>query len=424
MTNPLNRALAPEAKSIRNFTLLPASSETLANGVPFTYVSGSAQPILHLQFVFEAGRRHERLMGQAGYMDKLLGEGTVCYSAQQVSEHFDAYGAFWQASSGTDWTTVECYCLSKHLSSLLPMLEEILLHSTFPDDEWETVKAISKQQIQVSELKNSYLASTHFKARLFGSHHPYGYRNTPDIIDALGTDDFRAFFRQCLTASRMRLFAAGDLSEAHIELLRQTVGQWPVPDAQPLPALPPLETAFGKHYIERPDALQSALRLGMMSVPRNHPDQIGLQVLTTVLGGYFGSRLMQNIREEKGLTYGIHASLTFLKDMGFLYISADVQKAQCELAMTEVYREIERLRQEPVPAEELETVQNYLCGTLVKSIDSALAVANCHKAIALYQLPADYYDRYTERVWAVTPEQLQDLAQRYWAGPWVEVVAG
>ena len=167
------------------------------------------------------------------------------------------------------------------------------------------------------------------------------------------------------------------------------------------------------YYLERPDALQSAIRLGQISVNRSHPDFVGIQVLSTILGGYFGSRLMANIREDKGYTYGIGAGLSAFKHTGCFVIASEVGVAVCEAALEEIRKEMTLLQQEPVSAEELDLVRNYILGSFLGSLENTLSHADKFKNIYFSGLGYDYYDRYIKTVKSITSDTLQGLAQQY-----------
>lgn len=420
----IDRTQAPEAKKISHFELLKAQTIHLPNGIPITILGEGTQPIIHLQVVFDAGKWHEHAKGQASFMDKMIGEGTSTMSSEQVSGHFEAYGAFWQANTGTDWTTVECFCLAKHLHLLLPVFNEILLDAAFPEEEWETNRTILQQQLKVSQQKTSYNASMTFKQKLFGEHHPYGYKNTEESISALSIESLQSFYTKHIQQGKPRIFVAGQVSDAHVKLIADTFGSWEVKSQESVAIDHEYTTSPGQFYEEKEDAVQSSIRIGKPLFLRNHIDQVPFQVLNTILGGYFGSRLMQNIREDKGLSYGIYSNVSFMKNASFFFVSADVEKSNCDLAISEIYHEMNQLKKELVDEQELNRVKNYICGSLIKSIDSPLAVANCHKAIELYQLHKKYYDLYTSQIWQVSAQHLRTLANRYFTENWVQVANG
>lgn len=421
----LDRTQAPQAKDIKDFTLLPAQKLTLANGIPVTYFSGGVQPIVNLHLEFEVGKADEEHIGEATFMAKMIGEGTAKSNSAEISEAFEAFGAFWQVSASPDWTTVEVYCLSKHLPQILPVLCELLQEATFPEEEWATVQAIGLQQLRVNMEKSSIRASRTFKNRVFGGGHPYGSNTSEDTVKALTTEHLRHFYHQHLVQAPFRVFMSGLLGDKELKLLDNTLGRLTIqPNKVNRKVLPKVSTDKQPYYEEKEGAMQSSIRIGSPFFLKNNPEQVPFTVLNTILGGYFGSRLMQNIREEKGLSYGINSGVIYMKHSGLLYIQAEVLKDRKDEALSEIYKELQILKEELVSEKELTRVKNYRCGSLAKSITSPMSILDCHKAIWMYNLPADYYDTYTANLWRVTSEEVQALAQKYFTEDMVEVVVG
>ncbi|HCN82614.1 MAG TPA: insulinase family protein, partial [Sphingobacteriaceae bacterium] len=168
-----------------------------------------------------------------------------------------------------------------------------------------------------------------------------------------------------------------------------------------------------EHYIERPDAIQSAMRIGQLSVNRNHPDFPDLQVLNTILGGYFGSRLMANIREDKGYTYSIGSAIISLENAGYFFIASEVGTEVCNDAMNEIRKEVGKLKTELISDEELSLVKNYILGSMLGGLENVFSHADKFKNIYFFGLGYDYYERYINRVKHVTPAELLKLAKKY-----------
>ena len=421
----IDRTKAPEARDITSFSLLPAKQHELPNGIPVTYLVGGAQPIITLQIEFEASRLHEPKHGISSYMAKMLGEGTKSHTSGQISEHFEAYGAFWQASASPDRVTLEVYCLAKHFGKVLPMVRELLQEAVFPEEEWMITQAIEAQRLKMNLGRNSFRASRQFKSHIFGAQHPYGYNTQQYDIQAVSAEELKAFYQDHIVNAPFHIFLSGQIEDEHFKLLEEYLGQSSVKsDKNQTPPMPELSTVFKPYYEEKAEALQSSVRIGKPFFLKNHPDHVPFFIVNTLLGGYFGSRLMQNIREEKGLSYGINSGLMQTKHSSMFFIQAEVQKAKKDEALSEVYKEMKRLCEEPVGEEELHRVKNYRCASLMKSITSPVSILECHKNIWMYDLPSDYYDTYTDKIWSVTAEQVQQLAQKYLSGDFVEVVVG
>ena len=302
---------------------------------------------------------------------------------------------------------------------------ELLKEANMPESAWQRVQATTLQQLKVNLEKSSIRASRAFKERLFGAAHPYGSSNTEEAIQAITPEHLQGFYNGHIAKAPFHVFLSGLITDGHLNVIDQTLGQLPIENAEvQRNGFPTPTSDYGSFYEEKEGGMQSSLRIGKLHFLKNHPDLLAFNVLNTLLGGYFGSRLMQNIREERGLTYGIYSGTAFLKHSSFFYIQADVIKEKRAEAIAEIQKEMRLLKEEAVSDLELERVKNYMCGSLVKSVSSPNSIVNCHKNLWLYGLPADYYDTYTQNIWRITAADVQEMANKYLDGPWVEVAVG
>ena len=410
----IDRSVAPPSQPIRQIDLIEAKTHHLSNGVPAHSIQAGKQPILGIEIIFrQGGIKHERQDAACFFTLKMLGEGTHHRSAYQVSNLVDSLGSYLRLSPGTDRSSVEVYTLSKHADVLLRLLREILTEPVFPEAELAQLKARQKQQIRVSNEKSNVVASRQMKTILFGEQ-AYGKSLTESSTEAISQLDLVDFHKRNLRAS-WEVILSGDVTEEVKALVEHHLGDIPVatayaPELRGKSAF--LPTSKG-NLVERADSLQSSIRLGMPLFKKDHPDYHATRILNTILGGYFGSRLMRNIREEKGLTYGISSGVITLEDAGYLVIGTDVKKESTQLALDEIYREIERLRDQQVGTVELNTVTNYLAGRLLNSINTSFALAEKFKNIYSYGLTYDFYQNYLKTLDSITPERIQAVAYRH-----------
>ena len=296
---------------------------------------------------------------------------------------------------------------------LLGVVREMITEPTFAAPELERLKERQCQQIKLNGQKSSVVASRQMKSTLFGEH-AYGQSLTEEIVEAVTRQHLIDFYAQQL-ASDWEVILSGDVTEEVLASVDHHLGSIQIPSEVSSPAV--RQATFlpvsKNNLIERPDSLQSSLRLGLPLFTKDHPDYHMMRVVNTVLGGYFGSRLMRNIREEKGLTYGISSGVVTLEDGGYLVIGTDVKKQFTQLALDEIYKEIQQLRQQPVTTAELSTVKNYLAGRLLNSVDTPFALVEKFKNIYFYGLTYDFYQNYLKTLATITPEQLQTVAQRH-----------
>lgn len=413
----LDRTQAPAFQAIQSVQLPAVETHLLANSVPLHLIAVQQQPVLRLEVILEAGTWYESTTetGVASFALKMLAEGTATHSSAQISEAFDQYGAFLELSSGPDRASLVVYCLTKHLGSILPLVRQLLTEPTFPEKELGDLRNITAQNLRVNLEKNSYLASAQFRETIFGLAHPYGRSQRLEIVEGIIREAVVGFYERVIRNQPFRVLLAGQASEAEIELVNQSLGQLTVQAPTQVPGyeVPQAPQPFGSILVEKPASLQSSIRMGRPLFARSHPDFIKTLVMNEVLGGYFGSRLMKNIREEKGFTYGISSNLASFRREGYFLIGTDVKKEFTQQTLDEIYKEIDRMQTELVPDDELETVTNYMAGEFVGSLNTPFEIADRYKVILLDGLPNDFLSRYVTRLRAVSPDDIQAVARRY-----------
>lgn len=408
----LDRITEPAFGKIETIDLIEPSVRHLSNGIPVFSINAGTQDILKVELVFGAGTTTSDKLLVGSSTIKLLKDGTGQKSAAEIAEAVDFFGSHLESEITHEESSLALFTLNKHLKSTLPTMAEVYQNPTFPDREFETYILKSQQEMLVSEEKVSYLCSKGFSATLFGKNHPYGRSaNTEDYQKLIRTDlvDFHASF---IRNRPKYIMVAGLLNDDTHDLLEQYFG------SEKREQLPEQEITISNSasavvHVEKADAVQNAIRIGRVLFNRTHPDFIGMQILATVLGGYFGSRLMSNIREDKGYTYGIGAGLVSLKDSGYLSISTEVGSDVCQAALNEIYFEIGRLRKELIPSSELELVKNYMLGSILKTIDGPFHISAKWKTYLKYGLGADAHHDLIHRIKTITPERLRELAQKY-----------
>ncbi len=411
----INRTIAPPSKDIAEMDIVQAKEHKLSNGIPLYYVNAGTQDLVKIEFIFPAGLRSQTSALVASVTSSMLNEGTGKRSAVQIAEALDYYGAFFETGVDYDHASVSLYTLNKHLATTLPVVEEVLKDSIFPQQELNTLLQNKRQTFYVENQKVSHVARRRFSELIFGEKHPYGTALKENDFDALKQPSLVDFYKNFYHGGASKIVVAGKVDEATIKLLDKHFGgnDWKGKAAVSLPALPAVSASPGTHLVKKDDALQSAIRMGKVMFSKTHPDYQKMQVLNTIFGGYFGSRLMSNIREDKGYTYGIGSGVASLKEAGYFFISTEVGVDVCAKAVEEIYKEMKMLREKLVPEEELNTVRSYMLGGFLRSIDGPFALADKFKAIMEYGLGYDYYDRFLETIKTVTAKELRDLANKY-----------
>lgn len=409
----LNRILAPESKQVNEINFIAPIAQQLDNGIKVFTLNAGKQELVRIEFVLENVNWDASKPLQATAVNHLINNGTSTLTAAQIADQVDYYGAFLQTEYGADQSTLKVYTLTKHLKSVLPILWSVMNDSVFPQQELDIFKQNQQQSLKVSLQKNDFLARKNFAGVLFGET-TYGSGVSLEDYAAIERADLLAYFAAGYQAANCTIFVAGKFEEPEFELLNTVFGQqWKHQEPAVLNHFDFPEHQKGELFIEKPDAIQSAIRMGTLSINRQHPDFAGFQVLNCLLGGYFGSRLMANIREDKGYTYGIGSAVVSMKDSGYFFIATEVGADVCGKAMLEIEKEIQLLKNESIQEAELGLVRNYMLGSMLGSLENAFSHADKFKNIYFSGLDYGYYDRYIQTVKTITAEQLQELANRY-----------
>lgn len=412
MTLTLDRTKAPEAYDLKTINLLHTESVVLSNGLKVFCIDGAEEEVIKLELVFKTGTRAESKKLVASACNYLLNAGSTKMTSSEIMEKLDFYGSFYQHDNQLDRASISIYTLKKYFKETLDIFAEIVLDPIFPEEELAIYKENAKQRFLINITKNDYRARREFHNALYGNH-PYGKLVEAEDYDALERDDLLNFYKEHYSLENASILMTGNFGQPELKMLENVFQSYQFKENTKIDFLTPSLPEPLKIFNERPEALQSAIRIGKQIMHKSHPDYIEFSILTTVLGGYFGSRLMSNIREDKGYTYGIGAGVYPLLDSAFFYIATEVGTEVTNAALEEIYKEIERLRTELIPDEELKLVKNYLKGAFIGSIENIFSHADKFKSVYLYNLNYDYYDRYFKLVDGVSSERLLHLAKEY-----------
>ncbi|MCF6401847.1 insulinase family protein [Chitinophaga filiformis] len=414
----INRKIAPEIKDATEFdiTLKPYEKVTLDNGIPVYIIKSDEQDTLQLELVFPGGSWYETENLVASATNFLMKNGTSKHSALEINESIDYYGAYLNRNSHHEYATYTLHCLTKHFESLVPVLQEVIQDPVFPEEELAIFRQNMKQRLAVNLQKCDFVANRHIDKYLFGEFHPYGRVSSMDAYDALQTPTLQTFYKQHYTYDSCKIFVAGHLPTNLIELLNQAFGKekWNGDSSIIRPDMPVLAAEERKFRIFNDEnGVQGAVRVARPFPNRYHPDFPKMLVLNTILGGYFGSRLMSNIREEKGYTYGIHSQLYNFRQTSAVNIQTEAGRDVCEATIEEIYKELRTLQKEVVPEDELHLVRNFMIGSILGDLDGAFEVIQRWKNLILNGLDENYFYNNIKVIKTITAEELQELAQEY-----------
>lgn len=405
----LDRTTAPAYNQDTSYSLLSPRITKLYNGVDVVYVTGGSQDVVKVELIFRAGRWYETKWGAAYFTAHLLSKGSARKSSFEIAQLFDLYGAHLEVSPGLDYVSVSLYSLTKNIQPVLALLKEILLEPSFPEKELEQTVNIYTQNLKVNLEKTSFVASKLFRSTLFGENHPYGKELEEKDVKSLSRQDLAGFYSNF---KDFTVFVSGKVDGGAENLINTTFSE--LPKNNQTNRLISHQSIEPTHQeIDKEGSVQASIRLGIQSILRTHPDYSKLVFASHILGGYFGSRLMKNIREEKGLTYGIYASIQALKHAAYFAIGADVNKENIGITFDEIRKELKRLRMEPVNGEELLTARNHFIGSLQSEITTPFAHADKIKTIYLSNLPDDYYQQMINTVKNMTEADVMATSETY-----------
>lgn len=414
MMQEIDYTQQPPLKSFGKVTFDFPKAEILQNGVKIYVVNGGDQDVNKIEVIFRGGAFEEDLPLQATMMSSMLVHGSCTYTSLDVAEKLDFYGSWFGARCFDNNTMVTLHSLNRCFSDTLPMLVDLIFNPAFPEKEFELLRHKLLGAYRTARDKVKYLAMTEVNRLYFGDGHPLARDIQDSDIERITIGDLRRFHDKYYHPANCSIILSGKIGEKEIRLVKEIFGKMREDRAA---------DAFGSceqhisgcrfKLIDKPDAVQAAVSMAIPAIPRSHPDYIRLRVLVMALGGYFGSRLMSNIREDKGYTYGISAMLLGRRDGANIAINSECGNQYVGPLIEEVKHEIERLRNEPIPENELEMVKSYLMSELVKTFDTPFSIASYVVSTELFGVSPDYFNCQVECVNTITPGDLQETAKKY-----------
>ncbi|GAA4311981.1 pitrilysin family protein [Nibribacter koreensis] len=412
----LNRTVAPGILDTADIPLLIPEVITTNSGTVIHIAHNTIQPIARVEFVFKAGKWFQPKPAIASLTAKMLLEGTITRTARQIAEMADFYGATLDVSHGFDRSTVTLYCLSKFLGDLIPLVLEVIQAPSFPEYELVLLKQRLNQALSVDKQKNGYLASEAYSVKLYGANHPYATFISEEEINAVTLQEVRAFHALHYHLHDCHIFLTGDISPSAKEQILQAVHHETVPPLKPNQAhkelsSKPVSTSLVR--VTTKNTLQAALRVGNEVISPSHQDFPALYFTTHLLGGYFGSRLMKNIREDKGYTYGIYASLSTKEHSSTFTIGTEVKGDKTHETIAEIETELDRLKQEPVTEDEMHTVKKHLSGKFISDEATLFDQVDRYKSTVFLKLAPDHYHALVKSFLDMTPERVSATAAKY-----------
>ncbi len=405
------RKQAPAIHIPDNVVLKSPEIFPLSNGIEVHYIESGTQEVLLLELCFKAGRWYESKPQLSHFTHSILKEGTYQLSSSEIAEKLEYYGANLKVFVGFDYCTIAISTISRFLEPCLDILRNILEEASFPEEELNIYRNHTINEFRINQTKHEYIATKTFSQRMWGTDHPYGYPTREADMMQLSVDDLKHYFKQQYCPENAVLFVAGFANFKLKPLLDSYIGKW-----QNDKGVKAIERSFDpspnyeKVKIDDKQAHQVSLRIGLPIITRTDEEFVDFYVLNTVLGGYFGARLMANIREDKGYTYGIYSTIVNMVHGSYMYINTEVGQSVWNLCVDEIYKEINRLKSEKVGEEEFLMVKNYLSGYLLSLIDGGFNRLANYKDLYFQGLNAEYFNNFARQISKVKPEAVQQMA--------------
>ncbi len=424
--NKPDRKMRPAILPVQPGVMPSAERINLSNNVPVYLLNAGDEEVVRVDFIFGAGQAFESSPMISSTTNMMLTEGTSSFTAEALNKKIDHYGAALNMFAEKDSAGLSVAFLTKHASGIIDLCNEILFDPVFPEDELDVLLKKRLQWFEVSREKVQNLAYEKFFETLFGSNHPYGRIVCKEDFNSIHRDHLRSFHTSFYGTSDLKIIIAGKIPGEIPMMLERSVGQIRA-DNRPSFTQPEIPEQTGKRniFIKKKGAVQSALRIGSLTISKNHPSYHGLKIADTILGGYFGSRLMKNIREEKGYTYGISSAVVTLKLGAYKVISSEVGAGHSANASREVRNEIKRLQEQPVSMAELDVVRNYMLGEMVRMFDGPFATSDSLRALLDTGHDYTYYSDFAEKIRSIRPDEISQLVRTYYnTDDQVEIVAG
>jgi len=413
----LDRSKQPKAATSFEWTLPEPSFKILKNGIKLQTLEVGNQDIFRLDLIFQAGRIWQTELLQALFTCSMLKEGTSKYTSLEIAEILDNHGAILDVTSAIEYSYITLYSLNKHAKTLLPLIYSIVTEPTFPTHELELLVNNNKQYLQVQLEKVSYLASRQMSKAIFGNHHPYSAQAQLSDFDKINREMLQAFFKTRYSSRTCMISLAGQLNDQLVTLIEEQFGNHPFGNQEDTLLAVDIEESKREeqreYFIPVADSQQCAVLMGAPCMNIFNEDFFGMKFLMVLLGGYFGSRLMANIREKEGLTYGIYSDIIPMPHAGVYQIMAQSDSKYIPQLRSSVERELRALQEELVPQGELERVRQYMLGEMCRSNEGIFALTESWIYLYTHHLPKEHYTKMVNKINSITAEEIQDLAKKY-----------
>lgn len=410
----IDRTTPPPTYPSGHISIPEQAIEILPNGVTLHMLDQGTQEVNRLAIYWQGGGSESQSPSLPGIMAELLREGSSTSSGARIAEKLDYNGAWLRSRAGEHFTKLELTSLNSRTEHVLPVLLEIISSPSFPNNSFDVIKQKAVNRRRLSMSKVSFLSETACTKLIAGEGHPHSKLELPEQIEEISSVQITDSYRRILTADRCHAFLSGKITVRIKDIVTDMLLRLPVRQkAVNLDIRPYSPSGQSEIIIDRPEAVQSAVTIGIPAIDRSHPDYNNLRLTIMALGGYFGSRLMANIREEKGYTYGISSSLMGTMEGGYIIISAQCDNRYVRPLISEVKKELTDLASRPMDNEELRRLTLHASSALATTLDTPFSMMDYYETRHILHTPDDYFEAQLSAISSLSPETVTTMASRY-----------
>lgn len=424
-----DRSQAPQTAPLNRIFFPKFDSTKLSNGIPLHVLDYGQAEVLTIQAVFRSGAAYEHKTGLSEICARMMTEGTQRLDSLELAQQLDNFGAYLGYDAEMEFVSLQLYSLNKHLPATLPLFVEVLLEPAFSEKEYNLYQSRMVQHLKVAHLQTTFHADNRFPQLCYGENHPYSAVFDIPQAQQITQADIVAYYKTFLGMADMQLVVVGRVGEEELNLLERCFGAIPIDKpphtAQSAAARAEISTTQGRFHLPLADSVQASLRLGHLATPLKHTDTDGMRFVNTLLGGYFGSRLMTHLREKASFTYGVYSAWVSRLYAGHFLVQCEVENKYADAAIEAIKQEIRLLQQEKVSEGELQLVKQYLLGTAINQRETAFQMANYLRSAVVNDWPFEHLERRIDCFQSMSAEKVRELAQAYLKPEaLVEVVCG
>ena len=406
----INRKEQPVIKKIESVDFLAPKKLKITPKVSLFHTKNVKDETTRFDLYFDAGKVKAE-NGIASFVNGLILSGTKEKTSVQINNDINGLGGFYESGVSIENAVISMHCLRENILPIFDTIIDAIKNANFPEKEVTEYFSDSKQRMKINSEKVSYLAQKKFQKLLFANNDKYSSTLSLEDYDKVSVEDLKEFHKKNYLKGLTKVVVVGNVEQNKITHLAESCSQFIADDGATFSS--ELKNHSTEERIEKKGAIQSAIRVGRTLFNKNHPDYLDFLVLNTILGDYFGSRLMSNIREDKGYTYGIGSMISELQKTGYLMVATEVGHEVKDATLQEIKNEFKRLQDEIVAEEELQLVKNYMLGQLLKSADGPYAMMDLYLSAEIHGKDLNFYNKAIESIQAISSERIKELAVKY-----------